>query len=88
VSPIIGNAPVRGMADKMLAAIGVECSAVGVAAHYGPNLLDGWLVDDVDAGGTPIDGVTVEAHPLWMTDVEATAAIAKAALRLAERVRA
>jgi LPPG:FO 2-phospho-L-lactate transferase len=87
VSPIIGNAPVRGMADKMLAAIGVECSAYGVGAHYGSPLIDGWLVDDVDVGGTSIEGVAVEARPLWMTDVETTAAIAKAALRLAERLR-
>ena len=68
VSPIIGNAPVRGMADKMLAAIGVECTAAAVGAHYG--FLDRWLMD-------PVDGGTV---PLWMTDLEATAAIAKAAL--------
>ena len=68
VSPIIGGAPVRGMADRMLAAIGVECTAAAVGAHYG--FLDRWLVD-------PVDGGTV---PLWMTDLEATAAIAKAAL--------
>ena len=35
VSPIIGGAPVRGMADACLAAIGVQTSAVAVAAHYG-----------------------------------------------------
>ena len=29
VSPIIGGAPVRGMADRCLAALGVECSAAG-----------------------------------------------------------
>ena len=50
VSPIVGGAPVRGMADKVLAAIGVEASAAAVARHYGPDLLDGWLVDDRDAG--------------------------------------
>src|SRR5690606_3388011 len=33
VSPIIGGAPVRGMADKLLPAIGVETSASGVAVH-------------------------------------------------------
>jgi LPPG:FO 2-phospho-L-lactate transferase len=49
VSPIIGGAPVRGMADACLAAIGVETSARAVAAHYGPKLLDGWLVDTVDS---------------------------------------
>ena len=35
VSGIIGGAPVRGMADACLAAIGVETSAAAVAAHYG-----------------------------------------------------
>ena len=35
VSPIIGGAPVRGMADACLAAIGVPATAQAVAAHYG-----------------------------------------------------
>ena len=48
VSPIIGGAPVRGMADACLAAIGVQTSATAVAAHYGAGLLDGWLVDEQD----------------------------------------
>jgi LPPG:FO 2-phospho-L-lactate transferase len=72
VSPIIGGAPVRGMADRMLAAIGVECTAAAVHDHYG--FLDTWLVDPVDAEPR------FRAVPLWMTDLEATAAIAKAAL--------
>src|ERR1039457_1536449 len=41
VSPIIGGAPVRGMADACLAAIGVQTRAAAVGAHYGPGLLDG-----------------------------------------------
>src|ERR1700742_1304368 len=45
VSPIIGGAPVRGMADACLTAIGVETSAAAVGAHYGPGLIDGWLGD-------------------------------------------
>ena len=36
VSPIIGDAPVHGMADACLAAIGVATTATAVAAHYGP----------------------------------------------------
>ena len=48
VSPIIGGAPVRGMADACLTAIGVDTSAAAVAAHYGPGLIGGWLVDDQD----------------------------------------
>src|SRR5207249_8471100 len=42
VSPIIGGAPVRGMADKCLAAIGVERSATRVGARDGPRRRDGW----------------------------------------------
>jgi LPPG:FO 2-phospho-L-lactate transferase len=86
VSPIIGGAPVRGMADRMLAAIGVDCTAAAVGAHYGADLLDGWLVDPADAP-VVVPGVRVEAVPLWMTDLDATAAMAKAALTLAEELR-
>jgi LPPG:FO 2-phospho-L-lactate transferase len=90
VSPIIGGAPVRGMADACLTAIGVQTSAAAVAAHYGPDLLDGWLVDnqDKDAVDAPeLTGITVQARPLYMTDVAATAEIARSAVDLAGQVR-
>ena len=86
VSPIIGGAPVRGMADACLTAIGVETTAAAVAAHYGAGLLDGWLVDDQDkaaAEDPALAGIAVRALPLYMTDVAATAEIARAALDLA-----
>ena len=82
VSPIIGDAPVRGMADACLTAIGVETSAQAVGELYGPGLIDGWLVDDADAA-VRVDGVEVRSRPLLMSDPEATAAIARAALDLA-----
>ena len=82
VSPVIGGAPVRGMADACLAAIGVETDAMAVAGLYA-DLLDGWLVDLVDAPGTPPDRPVVRALPLLMTDPGAAAAIAGAALDLA-----
>ncbi|MFC0036911.1 2-phospho-L-lactate transferase [Actinomadura rayongensis] len=82
VSPIVGDAPVRGMADACLTAIGVETSARAVAELYGPSLLDGWLVDEADAG-VAVDGVAVRSLPLLMKDAASTEAIAAAALELA-----
>ncbi|MFY9928237.1 MAG: 2-phospho-L-lactate transferase [Streptosporangiaceae bacterium] len=86
VSPIIGGSPVRGMADACLAAIGVETSAAAVAAHYGPGLINGWLVDDQDkaaADDPALAGIEVRAMPLLMRDLPATTAIARAAVDLA-----
>ncbi|MEE1785626.1 2-phospho-L-lactate transferase [Streptomyces sp. SP17BM10] len=107
LSPIIGGAPVRGMADKVLAAVGVEATAEAVALDYGSRsalrsgsneggggrrlgLLDGWLVDTADEGAVSTveaAGIACRAVPLLMTDVDATAEMARAALALAERVR-
>ncbi len=95
VSPIVGGAPVRGMADACLTAIGVKTSAAAVALHYGARtadgLLDGWLVHD-ESDADAVDelaaaGIETRAVPLLMTDLAATAAIAAAALHLAESVR-
>jgi len=90
VSPIIGGAPVRGMADACLTAIGIDTSAVAVGAHYGPELIDGWLVDDQDkaaADDPALAGIEVRALPLFMRDLAATTAIARAALDLALGLR-
>ena len=89
VSPIIGGAAVRGMADQCLRAIGVEMSAAGVARHYGRRVdggvLDAWLVDVADgdaARDLHADGWRVGVTPTLMTDVPAAARIAAAALAL------
>ncbi|MEU8436419.1 2-phospho-L-lactate transferase [Streptomyces sp. NPDC029216] len=90
LSPIVGGAPVRGMADKVLAAVGVESTAAAVALHYGSELLDGWLVDTSDAGAVDevtAAGIACRAVPLMMTDPDTTAAMARAALDLAEQTR-
>jgi LPPG:FO 2-phospho-L-lactate transferase len=86
VSPIIGGAPVRGMADVCLTAIGVETSAAAVGAHYGPEVINGWLVDDQDkdaAADPALAGIEVRVLPLYMRDLAATAEIARAAIDLA-----
>ena len=83
------------MAAQLLTSIGVEVSAAGVAEHYGARstggVLDGWLVDTADAGDVErvrSAGIACSAVPLMMTDHDATAAMAAAALALAEEVRA
>ena len=86
LSPIVGGAPVRGMAEKVLAAIGVRADAAAVALHYGAELLDGWLVDtsdDAAVATVEAAGIRCRAVPLLMTDPATTAAIARAALDLA-----
>ncbi|MEW1547271.1 MULTISPECIES: 2-phospho-L-lactate transferase [Streptomyces] len=90
LSPVVGGAPVRGMADKVLAAVGVESTAAAVAAHYGSGLLDGWLVDTVDGeavAAVEAAGIRCRAVPLMMTDTDATAEMARRALELAAEVR-
>ena len=93
LSPIVGGAPVRGMADRVLAAIGVETSAEAVALHYGSRrdggLLDGWLVDETDAAAVDAverAGIACRAVPLLMPDVPSAAAMARSALELAAEV--
>ncbi len=85
VSPIVGGRAVRGMAEACLAAIGVPCEAGAVGTHYGARctggILDGWLVHTGD--GATVPGVEVKEVPLLMSDVPATAAMARTALELA-----
>jgi LPPG:FO 2-phospho-L-lactate transferase len=48
VSPIVGGRPIKGPADRMLRAMGVEVSAAGVARLYG-DFVDVFVLDRVDA---------------------------------------
>lgn len=68
LSPIIGGKPVRGWADRCLAASGIECSAGGVRDYYGSRtnggLLDAWLVDPVDEPENVSSELRTGAAPL------------------------
>jgi LPPG:FO 2-phospho-L-lactate transferase len=89
VSPIIGGTHVRGMAQQMLTAIGVEVSAAAVGLHYGARsaggVLDAWVVDTADADAVDavrVAGLACTAVPLLMTSPEATAEMAATAIGL------
>ncbi|KDA06715.1 2-phospho-L-lactate transferase [Microbacterium sp. CH12i] len=90
-SPIIAGSVVRGMADVCLAAIGVDSSAAAVAAHYGARadggLLDAWLIaeeDSVLSANIDASGIAAVVRPLWMRDLDTSAALAEDAMRAGE----
>src|SRR3954468_11508196 len=90
LSPVVAGHHVRGMAEQVLAAVGVEAGAAAVAELYGARsgggVLDGWLVDTADAREVePVRaaGIDCRAVPLMMTDHDATAAMAAEALAMA-----
>jgi LPPG:FO 2-phospho-L-lactate transferase len=94
LSPVVAGSHVRGMAAQLLTATGVEVSAAAVAEHYGARgrggVLDGWLLDTADAGEVArveAAGIACRAVPLMMTDLDATATMAAAALGLADGTR-
>lgn len=84
VSPIVGGQVVRGMADRLLPAIGVEVSAAGVARSY-RDVLDAWVIDDTDAAlcdEIAAHGIDVRATDTIMNDLDVATALARTALEL------
>lgn len=84
VSPIVGGAPVRGMADRLLPAMGVAVRADAVAAHYA-GFLDGWVIDERDAdlaNAVAAVGVRVAVTDTIMRTPEIAADLARTALGL------
>ncbi|MGH3442068.1 MAG: 2-phospho-L-lactate transferase [Nitriliruptorales bacterium] len=89
VSPIVGGAVVRGMADRLLPSAGAEVSALGVARLYA-DWLDGWVVDDADAGLVPAMrelGVEVAVTDTIMRTPEVAAQLSTTVLDLVRRLR-
>lgn len=89
VSPIISGRVVRGMADRLLPALGVEVSALGVARHYGVRgeggLLDGWVIDRRDAAladAVRAVGAAVAVTDTILDDPEVGADVARTCLAL------
>jgi LPPG:FO 2-phospho-L-lactate transferase len=61
VSPIVGGAPVKGPADRLMAPLGIEVSCVGVARAYA-DICSSLVIDAVDAERAPeVEAVGVHA---------------------------
>lgn len=94
VSPIVGGRVVRGMAHRLLPAVGANVDAAGVATWYGARmaggLLDAWIVDTVDAHALPAVrelGMMATATDTLMDDSRVAAALARTVLDLADSHR-
>ena len=84
VSPIVAGAPVAGMADRLMPAMGLEVTAAGVAASYA-DLLGGWVLDERDAALTDRIlrlGIRVATTDTIMGDDDDAERVARAALEL------
>lgn len=82
VSPIIRGTTVKGPADRLMAAAGIEVSCAGVASIYA-DLCGTLLVDDSDAdraADVEAHGVRAEVAPILMRDVDGAAALARRVL--------
>ncbi len=78
VSPIVGGLALKGPADRMLASLGEESSALGVARHY-LGLIDAIVIDDRDAELAPAIkdlGIGVVVTDTIMVDDAARARLA------------
>jgi LPPG:FO 2-phospho-L-lactate transferase len=84
VSPIIRGATVKGPADRLMAAAGIEVSCAGVASIYA-DICGTLLVDESDAdrvADVESHGVRAAVAPILMRDADGAAELARRALDL------
>lgn len=83
ISPIVAGAPLRGMADRLMPAVGMELSAFGAAAAY-QGLLGTFVIDERDANLSDRIrsdlGMRVAVADTIMVDDRAAEGLARAAL--------
>jgi LPPG:FO 2-phospho-L-lactate transferase len=84
VSGIVAGAPIAGMADRLMPALGIEVTAAGVATHYA-ELISAFLIDERDrelAGRVTALGIRVGVMDTVMRDDARAEAVARSALEL------
>ncbi len=89
VCPIIGGKAVKGPAAKMMAELGHEVSALGIARHY-RGIIDGLVIDNTDGDAAqPIRelGMAVHVTDTIMSDDEGRRRLAAATLGFARTLR-
>jgi LPPG:FO 2-phospho-L-lactate transferase len=87
ISPIVGGAPIKGPADKLMGGLNLEVSARGVAECY-RDFLDVLIIDQVDAALAPeieAGGLRVIVMDTIMRGLPEKEALARAALAAVRR---
>ena len=82
VSPIVGGAPVKGPADRLMAPLGIAVSCVGVASAYA-EICGALVIDEVDAALAPAveaTGVRAIVTDTMMRTTEIATALARRTL--------
>ena len=85
VSPIVGGAPIKGPADKLMRGMHIDVSAVGVARCY-RDFLDVMIIDEQDAQlAEEVEnlGIPTVVTNTIMSDSKAKAELARVTLRAA-----
>ena len=89
VSPIVGGRAIKGPADRMLASLGHEASALGVARIVAP-VASGFVLDGIDAALAPAIqalGLRALVTDTLMTDDAARTRLAHEVLEFARAIR-
>ncbi len=89
VSPIVGGQAIKGPAAKMMAELGVDISALGIARHY-EGLIDGLVIDEADRDLLrPIEelGIKVLVTNTIMRDVAEKSRLAEQTVEFARRLK-
>jgi LPPG:FO 2-phospho-L-lactate transferase len=81
VTPIIGGKAIKGPAAKMLMELGLEVTATAVARRY-LGIIDGFVLDTVDAPAEPVPGIELLTARTLMSSVEDRLKLAREVLRI------
>jgi LPPG:FO 2-phospho-L-lactate transferase len=87
VSPIIGGQAIKGPTAKMMRELGLSVTAATVGERYA-DFVDGYVVDDRDAGGPNLPGVAIRAAKTLMQTLDDRKQLAAAVLNLADELSA
>ena len=84
VSPVIGDQAVKGPTTKIMRELGLGSGAADVARRYA-DLLDVFVVDEVDAATAVPADIEVVSAPILMTSLEDRERLARVVLAAADR---